>query len=103
MAQEPRITADDVRHVARLARLALPEDRVEPMAADLRAIVAHIGKLAAADVAGLEPMAHPSSAVNRLADDVPEPGMPIEDLLRNAPATEGDYLAVPKVIGGESS
>lgn len=103
MAQEPRITADDVRHVARLARLALPESQVEPMAADLRAIVAHIGKLAAADVKDLEPMAHPSAAVNRLADDVPEPGMAVEDLLRNAPATEGDFLAVPKVIGGESS
>ncbi len=89
--------------MARLARIALPESRVETMAADLRAIVAHIDKLSGADVDGLEPMAHPFATVNRLADDVPGPSMPVEDLLRNAPDVEGDFLAVPKVIGGDSA
>lgn len=103
MSGESRISADDVRHVARLARIALAESRVEAMAADLRAIVSHIDKLSGASVDGLEPMAHPSSTVNRLADDVPEPSMPVGDLLRNAPAVEGDFLAVPKVIGGDSA
>lgn len=73
------------------------------MAADLQAIVAHIDKLSVADVDGLEPMAHPFTTANRLADDVPGPSMPIEDLLRNAPDVEGDFLAVPKVIGGDSA
>lgn len=103
MGGESRISTDDVRHVARLARIAMPESRVETMAADLRAIVSHIDKLSSADVDGLEPMAHPSATVNRLADDEPEPGMPLEDLLRNAPDVEGDFLAVPKVIGGDSA
>ncbi len=103
MSGDSRISTEDVRHVARLARIALPEDRVEAMAADLRAIVAHIDKLSGADVDGVEPMAHPSATVNRLAEDVPGPSMPIEDLLRNAPDVEGDYLAVPKVIGGDSA
>jgi len=103
MGGDSRISTDDVRHVARLARLAIPESRVDAMAADLRAIVSHIDKLSSADVDGLEPMAHPFSTVNRLADDEPEPGMPVEDLLRNAPDVEGDFLAVPKVIGGDSA
>ncbi len=103
MSGDSRISAQDVRHVARLARIALPESRVESMAADLRAIVAHIDRLSSADVEGLEPMAHPSATVNRLADDIPGPSMPIEDLLRNAPDVEGDFLAVPKVIGGDSA
>ena len=103
MSGDSRISAQDVRHVARLARIALPESRVDAMAADLRAIVAHIDKLSSADVEGLEPMAHPFANVNRLADDVPGPSMPVEDLLRNAPDVEGDFLAVPKVIGGDSA
>ena len=103
MSGDSRISAQDVRHVARLARIALPESRVEPMAADLRAIVAHIDRLSGAEVDGLEPMAHPSATVNRLADDIPGPSMPIGDLLRNAPDVEGDFRAVPKVVGGDSA
>jgi Asp-tRNA(Asn)/Glu-tRNA(Gln) amidotransferase C subunit len=47
-------------------------------------------------------MAHPFESHNRLADDVPVEGLPIEAILMNAPAVEGRFLAVPKVLAEES-
>lgn len=94
---------DDVRHVAKLARLALSQERLAQLQRELVAILGHIEQLQAIDTTGLEPMTHPLTLSNRLADDVPEPGMPIAELLRNAPATEGVFLVVPKVLGGESA
>ncbi|MBL9149234.1 MAG: Asp-tRNA(Asn)/Glu-tRNA(Gln) amidotransferase subunit GatC [Phycisphaerae bacterium] len=88
----------EVRHVAKLARLRLSEEEVARLSDQLGAILGHISKLNAVDVADVEPMAHPLPITNRLADDVPTAPMPIEDLLRNAPAKEGRFLAVPKVL-----
>jgi aspartyl-tRNA(Asn)/glutamyl-tRNA(Gln) amidotransferase subunit C len=87
--QPAPLTIDDVRHVAKLARLAVPQEQLSALQHDLQAILGHIAQL--------------QSVNNRLGDDVPQPSMPIADLLRNAPAVQGDFLAVPKVLGGESS
>jgi aspartyl-tRNA(Asn)/glutamyl-tRNA(Gln) amidotransferase subunit C len=103
MPQSHELTREQVAHVAKLARLALQPDRIETYRTQLGAILGHIAKLNAVNVEGTEPMAHPFDAANRLADDVPEPSMPVEALLANAPATEGPYLAVPKVLADEAS
>ncbi len=101
MANAQQLTPAEVTHVAKLARLELRPDRVETYRSQLTAVLGHIAKLNEVDMAGVEPMAHPFDASNRLADDVPAPSMPIEDVLLNAPATEGRFLAVPKVLADE--
>ena len=101
--QPAPLTIDAVRHVAKLARLAVPQEQLSALQHDLQAILGHISQLQSVNTDGLEPMAHPLTLTNRLGDDVPQPSMPIADLLRNAPAVQGDFLAVPKVLGGESS
>lgn len=100
MPHEP-LTTEQVLHVARLARLELSAEQVEAYRRQLSDVLDHVATLSSVDVEGVEPMAHPIELTNRLADDVPEPSMPISDLLSNAPAVEGDYLAVPKVLGGD--
>ncbi len=102
-ASHPPLDIDDVRHVATLARLAIPHERLAQLQRELVAILGHIEQLQLIDTAALEPMAHPLTLSNRLGDDLEVPGMPIADLLRSAPATEGCYLVVPKVLGGESA
>ncbi len=102
---EPKasLTLDEVRHVAVLARLAISDEQLPQLQRELTSILGHIEQLRSIDTTGLEPMAHPLTLSNRLAEDVPEAAMQIAELLRNAPATEGDFLVVPKVLGGESS
>lgn len=87
-----------VRHIAKLSRLSLAEEEIERYRGQLGSILGHISKLDAVDVTEIEPMAHPLPLVNRLGEDVEGPTLPLEALLRNAPAVEGRYLAVPKVL-----
>ena len=82
------ITRDEVLHVARLARLALTDEEVERLGAQLNAILEAVGKVAELDLEGVEPTAHPLELVNVWADDEPQPSLPVEEALANAPDRE---------------
>lgn len=88
-----------VRKVAKLARLALPEERVKPMAAELNGIMAWIEQLNEVDIDGVEPM---TSAVEGLSlpmrEDVVTDGDNPQRVLANAPKTEDGFFVVPKVV-----
>jgi len=98
---QTQISLDQVRHVAKLARLALSEAQLARLAPQLESIlqyVAKIGQVPALDA--VEPMAHALPLRNVLRDDVVEPSLPVEKVLLNAPETDGPFFKVPKVIGG---
>ncbi len=100
MADE-KITPDQVRHVAKLARLALSEAEIRRFAPELESILEYVAKIAEVDVSGVEPMAHPVPLHNVMREDVAEAPLPLEEVLKNAPATDGPFFKVPKVIGGD--
>lgn len=95
----PRLTRDDVVHVARLARLALSEDEIDRFTNDLAGILDHAQDVASQDTAGVEATAHPFPLVNVLRDDVPRPGVDRDEVLAMAPAAEDDRFRVPKILG----
>ena len=101
MPDADALPIDDVKKVAKLARLALPEDRLQQLSGELASILHYIDKLKQVDTAGVEPMAHALPVKNVLRPDTPEPGLPLEGVLRNAPETDGPFFKVPKVIGGD--
>ena len=102
MADEPTtITPETVRQVAKLARLALDEQHVQKYATQLESILGYVDQIRRADVSGVEPMAHAVPLHNVLRDDVPQPALPLEKVLQNAPDTDGPFFKVPKVIGGD--
>lgn len=88
-----------VRKVAKLARLALPEERVAPMAAELNGIMAWIAQLNEVDIEGVEPM---TSAVDGatlpMREDVVTDGGNPTSVLANAPKAEDGFFVVPKVV-----
>ena len=89
------ITRDEVLHVARLARLDLSDDEVERLTRELDAILAAVGKVAELDLADVLPTSHPLDVVNVWAEDEPEPSLPLEDVLANAPDADGALFRVP--------
>jgi aspartyl-tRNA(Asn)/glutamyl-tRNA(Gln) amidotransferase subunit C len=89
------ISRDDVLHVARLARLALREDEIERLQEQLNAILDAVGKVSELDLSDVPPTSHPLALVNVFAPDEPEPCLPVEDALANAPEREGDFFRVP--------
>jgi aspartyl-tRNA(Asn)/glutamyl-tRNA(Gln) amidotransferase subunit C len=89
------ITSDEVLHVARLARLALTEEEVERLGAQLSAILEAVGKVAELELDDVEPTAHPLEVVNVWAEDEPRPSLPVEEALANAPDREAGFFRVP--------
>jgi aspartyl-tRNA(Asn)/glutamyl-tRNA(Gln) amidotransferase subunit C len=98
---ETRISANDVKNVAKLARLELPEARIAKLTSELESILEYIAKLEEVDVKNVEPMAHALPLHNVFREDVVEPSLPLEKVLQNAPEADGPFFKVPKVIGGE--
>ena len=89
------ISRDEVLHVARLARLALTDEEVERLGAQLSAILEAVGKVAELDLEGVEPTAHPLNLVNVWAEDEPRPSLPVDEALAGAPDREGGFFRVP--------
>lgn len=92
------IDAATVRKVARLARIAEPEDRLEPLARELSGILDWIEQLAEVNTDGVEPMTTSVAMKLPLREDVvTEGGDPVR-VLSNAPRTDKGFYIVPKVV-----
>ncbi len=92
---------EQTRHVAKLARLTLDENRLQTLAVQLEQIFHYIAQIDQLDVSGVQPMAHAAAAVNVLREDIVEPSLSVEQVLQNAPETDGRFFKVPKVIGSD--
>ena len=91
-----------VAKVAKLARLAVPEDRLEPLAGEINGILKWIEQLDEVDVTGVEPMTSTVEMKLKMRDDVvtegPTGGGQPEKVVANAPKTEDHFFVVPKVV-----
>ena len=92
------VDTNTVRHIARLARIAVSDAEVEALAPELSNILGWIEQLQEVDVAGVAPMTAVIPNTLRLRDDVVTDGGIRGDVLANAPVAEHGFYAVPKVI-----
>lgn len=92
------IDAATVRKVARLARIAEPEEKLEPLARELSGIMDWIEQLAEVDTDGVEPMTTSVAMTLPMRDDVVTEGGDLAKVLGNAPKTAKDFFIVPKVV-----
>jgi aspartyl-tRNA(Asn)/glutamyl-tRNA(Gln) amidotransferase subunit C len=91
------ISREDVLHVAKLARLEIPEDQIEHVREELGAILKAVGKVSELDLEGVEPTSHPLDLVNVWGEDEPRPSLPRKDALANAPDPADGAFRVPAV------
>ncbi len=96
------VDKETVRKVAKLARLAVPEDRLEPLAGEINGILKWIEQLNEVDVSGVEPMASTVAMKLKMrADNVtdgPTGGGQPDNVVANAPQTEDHFFVVPRVV-----
>ncbi|MDB5429224.1 MAG: glutamyl-tRNA amidotransferase [Caulobacter sp.] len=92
------IDAGTVRKVARLARIAEAEDRLEPLAQELNGIIAWIEQLNEVDTDGVEPMTSAVHTPLPMRDDVVSAGGDASVITANAPKTVDGFFVVPKVV-----
>jgi aspartyl-tRNA(Asn)/glutamyl-tRNA(Gln) amidotransferase subunit C len=100
---EQKIDAEQVRKVARLARLELTEAEIDEFTGQLGAILAYVEKMNELDTQAVEPLAHclPITNVFR-ADEVGESLGP-DKTLANAPQRDGSFFKVPKILEDSSA
>jgi aspartyl-tRNA(Asn)/glutamyl-tRNA(Gln) amidotransferase subunit C len=92
------LTAEEVRHVAMLARLGLTEEEVETFRVQLLDLLGYIDMLKQVDTSAIPPTAQILSHLNVMRDDEARPSWPVEDILSNAPAQEDGFIRVPPVL-----
>ena len=89
---------DDVRRIAKLARLALDEARVEPMVGELNGIFQWVEQLNEVDITGIAPMTSVVEQRLKMREDKVTEGGNADALMANAPGAEDHFFVVPKVV-----
>ena len=92
------LTAEEVRWVARLARLELSDAELETMTRQLGRILDYVAQLQQVDTEGIEPLAHALDVSNVFRADEPAPSFSADEALANAPRRSGDFYGVPAVL-----
>jgi aspartyl-tRNA(Asn)/glutamyl-tRNA(Gln) amidotransferase subunit C len=92
------VDKDTVRRIARLARLALDEARVEPMVQELNGILAWVEQLKEVNVEGVAPLTSVVEQRLKMREDVVTDGGNADALMTNAPGGEDHFFVVPKVV-----
>jgi aspartyl-tRNA(Asn)/glutamyl-tRNA(Gln) amidotransferase subunit C len=94
-----RISIDQVKHVANLARLAITEEEAEKFTKQLDAIITFAEQLNELDTENVEPTSHVLDIKNVLREDVPQKGLSQEEVLKNAPEEKDGQFKVPSILG----
>jgi len=89
----------DVRYVAKLARLALTEDETVAYGSQLADILGHVDALGQLDTSDVAATAQVIESRNVWREDVLQPCLPREEVLEEAPQSQGSYIRVPRIIG----
>jgi aspartyl-tRNA(Asn)/glutamyl-tRNA(Gln) amidotransferase subunit C len=92
------LTPEQVRHIARLARLGVTDEDVEKFGHQLSEILDYFERLGAVDTEDVPPTAYPLELNNVMREDAPEPPLDVEETLKNAPLREGDYFRVRAIL-----
>jgi aspartyl-tRNA(Asn)/glutamyl-tRNA(Gln) amidotransferase subunit C len=92
------VSPEQVRHIARLARIAMSDEELERLVPELNAIIGWVEQLGEVDTDGVEPLATVIDQQLRLREDAVTDGDIRDEILANAPEAQHGFFAVPKVI-----
>jgi aspartyl-tRNA(Asn)/glutamyl-tRNA(Gln) amidotransferase subunit C len=87
-----------VRRIAHLARIAVKEEEIEHLKAEINDVLAFVEQLSQVDISGVEPMTSVIPMAMKKRPDVVTDGEIADDIVRNAPAARDHFFMVPKVV-----
>ena len=93
-----KINSSDVRKVAQLARLELPEDQIETYTSQLEEILSYVDQLQEIDTQNVPQTTRAVEVVNAMREDMVVLNSSREEILNQAPHREGDFFRVPKIL-----
>lgn len=92
------VDQNTVRHIARLARIAVRDDELEHLARELNSILDWVKQLGELDTSDVEPMTSAVETTMKMRDDEVTFGNLQDEVTRNAPVSEDGFYVVPKVV-----
>jgi aspartyl-tRNA(Asn)/glutamyl-tRNA(Gln) amidotransferase subunit C len=92
------VDQNTVRHIARLARIAVRDDELAALAGELNTILDWVEQLGEVDTDGVEPMTSGVAMTMKMRDDVVTSGNHQKDVTANAPQSEDGFYVVPRVV-----
>ncbi|MDA7026775.1 Asp-tRNA(Asn)/Glu-tRNA(Gln) amidotransferase subunit GatC [Bacillus sp. CLL-7-23] len=93
-----RISIEEVKHVAHLARLAITDEEAEMFTKQLDSIITFAEELNEVNTENVKPTTHVLQMKNIMREDVPGKGLPVEDVVKNAPDYKDGYIRVPSIL-----
>jgi aspartyl-tRNA(Asn)/glutamyl-tRNA(Gln) amidotransferase subunit C len=99
---EKKITEEQVKKVAKLARLELTGQEVKEFTAQLESILQYMEKMNQLDTEDVEPLAHCLPITNCFREDVVKESLDVQKALANAPQKDGYFFKVPKILDDAS-
>jgi aspartyl-tRNA(Asn)/glutamyl-tRNA(Gln) amidotransferase subunit C len=97
----PRISRDEVAHLADLARIDLADSEIDHLAPQLSLILESVASIRGVAGDEVPPTSHALPLTNVFRDDVVVPGLTVEQALSGAPAQEQQRFSVPRILGDE--
>jgi aspartyl-tRNA(Asn)/glutamyl-tRNA(Gln) amidotransferase subunit C len=96
------LSTDDVRHIARLARLGLDDDEIERLRPQLSEIIAYAEKVGQVATEDVPPTGHAFALRNVFREDIPHTSLAPEEAISTAPSAEDGRFQVPRIVGEEA-
>lgn len=93
-----KLTKEEVKHVADLARLAITEEEAEKFAEQLGQITGYVDTLNELDTTNVEPTTHVIPLVNVMREDVADKGLDLDKVLLNVKEHENGLVKVPAIL-----
>ena len=93
-----KLSHEEVRHIAELAKLGITDEEVEQFSEQLSAILEYAEMINRLDTDAIPPTAQVAELRNVMRDDEPRPSLPVEEILANAPRREGDRFQVQAIL-----
>jgi aspartyl-tRNA(Asn)/glutamyl-tRNA(Gln) amidotransferase subunit C len=94
-----KVTADDIDHIAKLARLKLTVNEIEMLAVDMKKIIGYVDSINELDLEGTEPTSHVMPVANVYRDDIVLPSFDRDMILANAKSSKNGCFKVSNVVG----
>ncbi|MCX7836242.1 MAG: Asp-tRNA(Asn)/Glu-tRNA(Gln) amidotransferase subunit GatC [bacterium] len=89
---------EDIKKLAELAHIEIEEDEIETFRNDLEKIISYVNRLSELDLTNVEPMQNPYDSENFWREDIVQPSLPQEEVLKNAPRKAGPFFVFPRIV-----
>tara|TARA_Y100000994_G_C15466297_1_gene349042 strand:+ start:225 stop:530 length:306 start_codon:yes stop_codon:yes gene_type:complete len=93
-----KITIDEVKHIAKLSKLDIPNDKLDYYVSELSQILDYFDIISKVDTSNVEPLINVSDNINIYRNDKSEVGINKNKFIENCPETFGNYIKVPKIL-----